>query len=184
MAYTKILPIKEDTHLQTAFEYIENLYKTNNGVLVSAFMCRPDNAVKDFKMNYDLALKRGNNLAHHIIQSFAPDDKVTPEKAMQIGKELMKRMYPNYQYVIAVHKDCEHIHSHIICNAVDFVNHKKLHSNKYTLREMRNISDDLCRENGLSVITEKFRYHRHKLMRDIDQEIKNSSSFEDFLSRM
>ncbi|MBR1735551.1 MAG: relaxase/mobilization nuclease domain-containing protein [Firmicutes bacterium] len=184
MAYTKIIPIKENTHLQTAIDYIQAPEKTENKILISTYMCTTTLAATEFKAMANESKNKGNILAHHIIQAFADDDKITPEKAMRIGKELMSRMYPNHQYIIAVHTDTENIHTHILCNAYNFENHKKLVSDRKSLREMRNISDDLCRENGLFVITEKFSSHRHKLMRMIDQEIKNSSSFEDFLSRM
>ena len=73
----------------------------------------------------NFAIKRGDNITHHLVQSFSPDDNVTPQQAAEIGIELMKRIYPDYQYVLAVHTEKGHIHNHIIVNSVDLVNYKK-----------------------------------------------------------
>ena len=86
---------------------------------VTSYMCDYKYAAEDFHDIYLNAIHKGNNLAHHIIQSYAPEDNITPEKALEIAQEFMRRKYPNYQYVVAVHNDREHLHAHIIMNAVD-----------------------------------------------------------------
>ena len=103
MAYMKIVPIKTNTHLQQVFDYIENPDKTEESVYVSSYLCDYKTAVEDFREIHRLAMKKGNNLAHHLIQSFSTEDNITPEKALEIGEEFMRRMFPDYQYVIAVH---------------------------------------------------------------------------------
>ncbi len=103
MAYMKIVPIKTNTHLQQVFDYIENPDKTEESVYVSSYLCDYKTAVEDFREIYLLAMKKGNNLAHHLIQSFSTEDNITPEKALEIGEEFMRRLFPDYQYVIAVH---------------------------------------------------------------------------------
>ena len=184
MAYMKIVPIKTNTHLQQVFDYIENPDKTEESVYVSSYLCDSRTALEDFREIHRLAMKKGNNLAHHLIQSFSTEDNITPEKALEIGEEFMRRLFPDYQYVIAVHLDREHTHVHIVMNSVNFRTHKKLHSNHKTLEEMRRVSDELCAENGLIVITPEFKASRKKMKADIDKFVKESSSFDGFLEKM
>ena len=184
MAYTKITPIKSGTHIENALDYIENPLKTDGQLLVSSYMCSYKNAFSEFADIAQFAMKKGNNIAHHIVQSFSPEDNMSPEQAIEIGRELMKRMYPEHQYVLATHIDRGHIHNHIIVNAVDFVNYKKIHSNKESLSEMRKKSDEICIENGLTVIKPTSHSQRKKLTDDIDEAIEKVSSFDDFLGYM
>ena len=102
MAYTKMMPIRTSSHLQKAFDYIENPDKTEEKVYVSSYLCDSRTAVEDFREIQRLA-RNGKNYARHIIQSFSTEDKITPEKALEIGEELIRRMFPEHQYVIAVH---------------------------------------------------------------------------------
>ena len=149
-------------------------------------MCSSDwvYAKKDFLDVWSLAMKRGNNYAFHIIQSFSPTDDVTPEQALEIGKEFMKRAVPNFQYVISTHSDRKHIHNHIIFNSVDLIKHRKYHSNKDTLENLRKISDMICEEHSLSVITPTKLPQRIILRGDVDNAVKQSDCYEDFLKIM
>ncbi len=97
---------------------------------------------------------------------------------------MMKKMYPNHQYVIETHIDREHIHNHILVNSVDFEVYKKINSNKKSLEKLRKISDDICKEKGLSVISYSEFSHRKELMTAIDDALNKSSSFEEFISHM
>ena len=185
MAYVRIKPIKTGTYLQASIDYIENPDKTEEMLYIASYMCDTRSAAKDFAEIYRCcAMHKGNNLAHHIIQSYSPEDNVTPEMALAIAQELMRRMYPNYQYVVAIHTDREHLHAHIIVNAVDFENYRKLHSNVNSLRQMRQISDDLCRENGLSVIPEDTIEKKKVLAQTIDRCIEQADTFDDYISLM
>ena len=184
MAYVKIVPIKQNTHLNTVIEYIKNPDKTEQMLYVTGFMCNVDSVPEDFKVIFDKAIKKGNNLAHHIMIGFSPDDKIDQEMAIQIAEELMRQMYPNNQYILAVHNDREHLHCHIIVNAVDFKDYKKIHSNIYSLNQMRDICDELCRERGLSVI-EKDSVQKKKALRNaIDESIDKACDFNDFIEIM
>lgn len=184
MAYTKIKPIKSGTHLSEVLAYIQNPQKTDSKIYIFSKECSAENACGEFETVRNFAIKRGNNITHHLVQSFSPDDNVTPQQAAEIGIELMKRIYPDYQYVLAVHTEKGHIHNHIIVNSVDLVNYKKLRSNKESLGEIRKISDELCTENGLSVISPTPKTHRQKLKSVIDETIKNATSFDEFISQM
>lgn len=141
-----------DTHLKNALEYILRNDKTENGELIDSYYCTPEYAEIQFEqVRSKEVIKKGNNIAWHLFQSFSPDDE-TPEQALEIGKELMRRYYPNYQYVIATHTDRDHIHNHIILNSVDFKTFHKLNFNKGILTQIQAVSNDICIENNLSVI--------------------------------
>ena len=150
MAVTKIKPIKST--LKKALDYIQNPDKTDGKMLVSSFGCSYETADIEFGFTLSQALDRGNNLAHHLIQSFEPGE-VDYEKAHEIGKQLADAVTKGqYEYVLTTHIDKGHIHNHIIFCAVNFVDYHKYVSNKRTYYGIRNISDRLCRENGLSVL--------------------------------
>lgn len=159
MAITKIHAIKST--LGKALAYIENPDKTDGQMLVSGYNCEPQTASIDFEMTAVLAhkarnlkRKRSTNLAYHLIQSFSPEDAVTPEQAHELGKKLaFEYTGGKYEYVVATHIDKGHIHNHIMLNAVSFYDYKKLRTVPYrTARQIRNISDRLCMEAHLSVI--------------------------------
>ena len=159
MAITKIHAIKST--LGKALAYIENPDKTDGQMLVSGYNCEPQTASIDFEMTAVLAHKTRNlkrkrftNLAYHLIQSFSPEDAVTPEQAHEMGKKLaFEYTGGKYEYVVATHIDKGHIHNHIMLNAVSFYDYKKLRTVPYrTARQIRDISDRLCMEAHLSVI--------------------------------
>lgn len=151
MEVTKIKPIKST--LKKALEYIQNPDKTDDKMLVSSFGCSYETADIEFAFTLSQALDKGNNLAHHLIQSFEPGE-VSFEKAHEIGKQLADAVTKGqYEYVLTTHIDKGHVHNHIIFCAVNFVDYHKYNSNKRSYYGIRNINDRLCYENGLSVIT-------------------------------
>ena len=122
-------------------------------MLVSSFGCSYETADIEFAFTLSQALDKGNNLAHHLIQSFEPGE-VSFEKAHEIGKQLADAVTKGqYEYVLSTHIDKGHVHNHIIFCAVNFVDYHKYNSNKRSYYGIRNINDRLCYENGLSVIT-------------------------------
>ena len=150
MAVTKIKPIKST--LSKALDYIQNPDKTDEKILVSSFGCSYETADIEFEFTIAQALDKGNNLAHHLIQSFAPGE-VDYEKAHEIGRQLADAVTKGqHEYVLTTHIDKGHIHNHIIFCAVNFLDYHKYNSNKRSYYGIRNISDRLCRENGLSVV--------------------------------
>ena len=198
MAVTKIKPIKST--LKKALDYIQNPDKTDGKMLVSSFGCSPETADIEFEFTIAQALNRGNNLAHHLIQSFEPGE-VDYQKAHEIGKQLADAVTKGqYEYVLTTHIDKGHVHNHIIFCAVNFVDYHKYNSNKRSYYGIRNMSDRLCRENGLSVvapqkggkgksyaeyIAEKTGTSwKGKLKIAVDALIPQVSSFEELLSRL
>ena len=198
MAVTKIKPVKST--LKKALDYIQNPDKTDGKMLVSSFGCSPETADIEFAFTIAQALDRGNNLAHHLIQSFEPGE-VDYQKAHEIGKQLADAVTKGqYEYVLTTHIDKGHVHNHIIFCAVNFVDYHKYNSNKRSYYGIRNMSDRLCRENGLSVvvpqkggkgksyaeyIAEKTGTSwKGKLKIAVDALIPQVSSFEELLSRL
>ena len=128
MAVTKIHPIKST--LKKALDYIENPDKTDEKLFVSSYGCSYETADIEFQMLLDQAFKKGNNLAHHLIQAFEPGE-TTPEQAHEIGKQLADEVLQGkYSYVLTTHIDKGHVHNHLIFCAVDMVNHRKYNSNR------------------------------------------------------
>lgn len=186
MAWTEIKPIKSSTHLENSLEYITKDEKTLNKNLIDSHNCssNPKQAELAFENTRLRAINKGNNIAWSIKQSFAPEDNVTPEIALEIGKEFMKKMYPDYQYVIATHTDKDHIHNHIVMCSVDYKSYHKLNSNIFSLAKLRLISDSLCLKYGLSIIEPKEQKHKARLKENIDNVINQSEKFTDFIFGM
>ena len=198
MAVTKIKPVKST--LSKALDYIENPDKTDGKMLISSFGCSYETADIEFGYTLSQALDKGNNLAFHLIQSFAPGE-VDYEKAHEIGKQLADAVTKGqHEYVLTTHIDKGHVHNHIIFCAVNFVDHHKYNSNKRSYYGIRNMSDKLCRENGLSVVVpgkgSKGKSYaeyqaektgtswKGKLKIAVDALIPQVSSFEELLTRL
>ena len=151
MAVTKIKPIKGA--LKQRLEYIQNPDKTDDKMLVSSFGCSYETADIEFEQTLSRAMEKGNNLAHHLIQSFEPGES-TPEQAHEIGKRLVDEITKGrHEYVLTTHIDKGHIHNHLIFCATSFIDYKKYVSNKKSYYEIRNFSDKLCKEYSLSIVT-------------------------------
>ncbi len=197
MAYTRIHAVKATVH--KSIEYICNPEKTEGNLLLHSFACTEKTAEYDFRMALSKTKSADKNLAYHLIQSFAPGE-ITGEEAHRIGIDLADRLLKgNYSYVVATHTDKGHVHSHIIFCAADNTDHKKFNSCRKSYRLIRQISDDLCREHGLSVIEPREKggksYAEWKALREgkswkadlircIDEAVMSSKSYEEFLEKM
>ena len=198
MAVTKIKPVKST--LSKALDYIQNPDKTDGKMLVSSFGCAYETADIEFEYTLSQALQKGNNLAFHLIQSFEPGE-VDYETAHKIGQQLADAVTKGqHEYVLTTHIDKGHVHNHIIFCAVNFVDHHKYNSNKRSYYGIRNMSDKLCRENGLSVVVpgkgSKGKSYaeyqaektgtswKGKLKIAVDALIPQVSSFEELLQRL
>ncbi len=192
MAYTKIHAITATVN--KAVDYICNPAKTDEGILISSYGCSPETAAYDFKFALSKTSQSNPNKAYHLIQSFLPGE-VSYKEAHQIGVELADKLLEGkYSYVVTTHIDKGHVHNHIIFCAADNVNHEKYHDCKKTYYNIRNLSDTLCREHELSVITpgekrgktykewqagKNGSSWKEQLKADIDEAIKNAATYED-----
>ena len=197
MAVTKTHPIKST--LKAAINYICNPEKTGGKLLVSSYGCAAETADIEFSWTRRHAIDKGTHLGRHLIQAFEPGE-VTPEEAHEIGMELAKEILGGkYEFVLTTHIDKNHIHNHLIFNAVSFTDYKHYHSNKRSYHYIRRTSDRICKEHGLSVIIpgkDKGKsYIEHQaaqagtsykaaLKKAIDRLIPGSADFEDLLLRL
>ena len=201
MAVTKIKAIRGT--LSKAIAYILNPEKTDEKLLVSSYGCASETAAREFEWTRKIAEQKGMNsvriIARHVIQSFDIGE-VTPELAHEIGKQFADEILGGkYEYVLTTHIDKDHVHNHLIFNAVDFVNYHAYKSYKRIYYDMREVSDRLCKENGLSVIppsqnkgmgykeyTEAKRgtSWKQKLKQTIDRLVITAKDYDDFLRLM
>lgn len=152
MAVTKIL--SKRMRLDRLINYVVNPDKTDDYVLTYFYNCHRGSAKKEMLDTKDRYSKRDGIQAFHIIQAFDRGE-ISPELAHQIGHEFIKEHLPDYEVVLGTHVDKEHIHNHIVLNSVSFMTGKKYHSTSQSyFREIRGISDRLCKEHGLSIIME------------------------------
>lgn len=201
MAVTKIKAIRGT--LSKAIAYILNPEKTDEKLLVSSYGCASETAAREFEWTRKIAEQKGMNpvriIARHVIQSFEIGE-VTPELAHEIGKQFADEILGGkYEYVLTTHIDKDHVHNHLIFNAVDFVNYHAYKSYKRIYYDMREVSDRLCKENGLSVIppsqnkgmgykeyTEAKRgtSWKQKLKQTMDRLVITAKDYDDFLRLM
>ena len=201
MAVTKIKAIRGT--LSKAIAYILNPEKTDEKLLVSSYGCASETAAREFEWTRKIAEQKGMTpvriIARHVIQSFEIGE-VTPELAHEIGKQFADEILGGkYEYVLTTHIDKDHVHNHLIFNAVDFVDYHAYKSYKRIYYDMREVSDRLCKENGLSVIppsqnkgmgykeyTEAKRgtSWKQKLKQTIDRLVITAKDYDDFLRLM
>ena len=197
MAVTKTHPIKST--LKAAIDYICNPEKTDGKLLVSAYGCSVETADIEFSWTRCHAIDKGTNLGRHLIQAFQPGE-VTPEQAHEIGMELAKEILGGkYEFVLTTHIDKDHVHNHLIFNAVSFADHRHYHSNKRSYHYIRRTSDRLCKEHGLSVIipgqdkgksyiehqaAQNGTSYKEKLKAAIDRLLPACSNLEELLRRL
>lgn len=150
VAITKILARKG--RLDVGIRYVLNGDKTQEQILTARLNCDPGHECRQMLETKRAVGKEGGVQYYHLIQSFQPGE-VTPELALEIAREFAEEHLPGYQTVIGIHVDKEHIHAHILFNSVNADTGEKYHSNAQSYyRQIRVISDRLCRERGLSVL--------------------------------
>lgn len=205
MASTKIRSIRTTANL--AVNYIINPKKTNCGRLVSSFACNKNSGeitAKEWATERKMGTGRGNVLAKHIYQSFKPGE-ITAQEAHIIGLKFAEKLLKNnYQYVLATHIDKSHIHNHIIFNNIDMEKHLTFETLENRggkiWNRIKDISDELCRENNLSVIEypelgQGKKYYewmmnreglswKARIKNEIDNAILNSTDWDSFLDEM
>lgn len=211
MAITKVFAIRsrfektvqyaaneEKTSLSGMIDYAVNPDKTEQRLFESCLNCSSvENASRDMERTKRRYNKTGGIQGYHIIQSFQPGE-LTPEQTHAIGVEFAKRLFgERFEVVIGTHLDKHHLHNHIAVNSVSFLDGRKLRCNMKTyFKEIQKVSDDLCREYGLSVILPKGKGKSHQewqaakskqptireqIRRDIDDIVGQSLNFTTFL---
>ena len=197
--------IKTQTHLAGVLDYTpkeknneqkEKCYRTSYNLCSKT---EPNELLKDWE-NVRQLNSKGNILAIHLIQSFSPNDNVTPEKAHKIGLQLIEKCFPNFQVVLSTHIDKEHIHNHFVINSVSPFDSKKFYDNKKTISLIRKESDKLCYQNNLSVIekdtvtkyapldqatlnaAKRGKSWKIELIKDLDKALENCKTKDEFIN--
>ena len=218
MATTSIWKIK--TRLDNSIKYIINPEKTLNKELekehynflekplkedydfinekvefVSALNCSETDSYKDMISTKKIYGKTDGIIGFHSYQSFN-EGEITPDVAHEIGVKLAQEMWSDYEVVVATHQNTNHIHNHFIINSVSFKTGIKYNNNKTNYAKLRNISDSLCMEYGLSTLNEEDKYKKcfdknilnddyYKILKeDIDSAISESLTIQQFLNRL
>ena len=142
--------------MKSVLDYTQQEKKTlfEGGKLVTGVNCSPASVYQEFintKLQYR---KDSQRMYYHFVQSFPPNENITPQIAHEIALKLAEH-YKEFEVLVATHVDCEHIHSHFIINSVSFETGKKLHQPANAIQQLRQKSDNLCREYGLSICQPK-----------------------------
>ncbi|HER1572285.1 MULTISPECIES: SAG1250 family conjugative relaxase [Streptococcus] len=210
MVVTKHFAIHGKNYRSKLIKYILNPSKTKNLTLVSDFGMRNyldfpsykelvkmynDNFLSNdtlYEIRHDRQEANQRKIhSHHIIQSFSPDDHLTPEQINQIGYETVKELTGGrFRFIVATHVDKDHIHNHIILNSIDKNSDKKFLWDYKAERNLRMVSDRLSKIVGAKIIENRYSHHQYEVYRktnykyEIKQRvyflIENSKNFEDF----
>lgn len=173
----------------------------SNQRLVSGVNCDGENAFAEFLATKKSYKKTDGINFYQYVQSFSPEENITPHQAHEIAIEFAEKAWTGYEVLVATHCDVQHIHSHFVINSVSFENGKKLRQNPNTLKSLRALSDEICRHHNLSTLepyskdgmkisTREYRTAvkgqswKFKLMNDIDKAMNISGSKEDFINAM
>ncbi|WP_170240060.1 SAG1250 family conjugative relaxase [Streptococcus suis] len=213
MVVTKHFATHGKKYRRRLIKYILNPDKTNNLKLVSDFgMCNYldfpsyEEMVEMYNVNFtnndklyesrnDRQEKHQQNIhAHHLIQSFSPEDNLTPEEINRIGYETMMELTGGrFRFIVATHTDKNHVHNHILINAIDRNSDKKLIWNYALERNLRMISDRISKMAGAKIIEKRYSYrdyqkyrqssHKFELKQRLYFLMQQSKSFDDFLEK-
>lgn len=169
--------------------------------LVSGINCDGENAYKEFMATKKAYHKTNGMFFYQYTQSFSPDEKITPEQAHEIALKFAEKAWSGYEVIVATHCDRDHIHSHFVINSVGFESGLKLRQSPNTLKELRGLSDEICKEHNLSVLKPynksgmkmtsreyraavKGQSWKFRLMTDIETAMEYSGSKQDFINNM
>ena len=175
--------------------------KISNQRLISGINCDGENAFSEFLATKKSYKKTNGMNFYQYVQSFSPEENITPQQVHEVALEFAEKAWTGYEVIVATHCDAQHIHSHFVINSVSFENGKKLRQNPNTLKSLRALSDEICRQHNLSTLepyskdgmkisTREYRTAlkgqswKFKLMNDIDKAMNISGSKEDFINAM
>ena len=185
MAIVKFVPA--GSSLNNIFDYVMRDEATEDK-LISGINCSPESALDEFRFVKRRFHKEDGRSYYHIVQSFSPDDDLTPETAHEIGLKFAD-YFPGFQIVVATHVNTKAIHNHLIMNSVNYENGKMFHQSRNEMLQAKEYSNQLCLEYGLSVTEVKTKNPRHaKWKRDLLQvaeyALGHSATKEEFIEYM
>lgn len=153
-----IKAVSSKSPIKTAIAYISKEEKTEKKLLSGYNLISPETAYDEMQTTKEIWNKTDGRTYKHFVQSFAPDEEITPEQAHNIANEFVESctQFNGFEVLIATHQDREHIHTHFILNSVSFEDGHKFQQKSTELQEMKDLSDKICLEHGLS-LTQKGR---------------------------
>lgn len=200
-----IKAVNSKASIGKAVKYITKDEKTEQK-LIHGKDCNPSTAIDEMKATKEIFRKTDGRQYTHLVQSFNPEDNVTPEMAHSIGKKFIDdEKFKGHEVVMATHVDKNHIHNHFIVNSVNFENGKKFHTQKQELERLKQRSNELSREHGLTIpergdeITsysqKKYKAlekdfmgkedsYLVKTLRDVDKALEKATSKDNFIEQM
>lgn len=147
-----IKAINSKSSVKDIINYVTDKEKTTEELMYGKdCSSEPSQAIEDMQTTKELYGKTEGRQYKHFVQSFSPEDKITPEKANQLGKEWAKENFEGYEVFIATHTDKDHIHNHFIINSVNFETGEKYRQSRADLKRYKEISNKLCQREGLSL---------------------------------
>lgn len=169
--------------------------------LVSGINCNGENAFQEFMLTKNSYKKTTGMNFYQYVQSYSPTEKITSKKAHQIAMEFAEKSWQGYEVLVATHSDADHIHSHFVINSVSFENGLKLRQNPNTLKALRKLSDEICKEHNLSTLepyedsgkkmsSREYRVNskgyswKQKLINEIELSMQSSRTKEEFISKL
>ncbi len=174
--------INSRASIANAINYITKKEKTEYK-LISGIECSPDTALDEMKATKAIWGKNGGRQYKHYVQSFSPDENITPELAHEIALKLFSNRYKGFEALIATHKDREHIHSHIIINSVNYINGKKFQESNKDFQNLMDDSDKLCQEYGFSICqkNDEITSSKQSKYRILEKALKNPEKYKSYL---
>ena len=133
--------------------YVTKKEKTIGKKLCSAYNCNIDTAAKEMQITKELYNKTKGRTYKHFVQSFPPNEQITPEQAHELAKEFVEQtpLFSDFEVIYATHVDKDHIHTHFVVNSVSFVDGHKIQISKKNLEDMKILNNKLCMEHGFSI---------------------------------
>ena len=154
MATVTAISTKHGGGGKKSLDYICRDDKTEGKKYVTALNCSLPTAYQEFKNTREMYGKTGGIRYYHFVQSHPSGYEIEPALAHRIAVEFAERAFKGHEVVVATHTDADHIHSHFILNAVNADTGLKYHSNKFTLQELRQLSDEICMKYGVTTLTQ------------------------------
>lgn len=172
---------------RTVINYVRNKEKTTDK-LISGKDCMPESCEYEFAEVKKAFGKTDGRTYYHMIQSFSPDDRITPEQAHEVGLQ-MAELFEGYQVLVVTHTNKAHIHNHLVINSVNFENGKKLTISNQELERIKNYSNSICLKNGWDVTEAKTRRNRNPKWKQIIIEdaltaMAESYSMDEYISKL
>lgn len=172
---------------RTVINYVCNKEKTTDK-LISGKDCMPESCEYEFAEVKKAFGKTDGRTYYHMIQSFSPDDRITPEQAHEVGL-LMAELFEGYQVLVVTHTNKAHTHNHLVINSVNFENGKKMTISNQELERIKNYSNSICLQNGWDVTEAKTRRNRNPKWKQIIIEdaltaMAESYSMDEYISKL